>query len=61
MAFPNEQDEKESRVAVDDVPGRMLMALDRAGNKRFLRCDEDGFLLCKVVQVDEEELEVSED
>jgi len=51
----------ESRIEIDGIPGRMLMALDLEGNKRFLRCDEDGFLLCKVVQVDEEELEVAEE
>ena len=52
------EEELETRVEVGDVPARMLTALDLSGKRRFLRCDKDGFLLCKVVQVDEEELEV---
>lgn len=48
-------DDLEQRVAIDDVPGRMLMGIDEDGNKRFLRCDEDGFLLCKIVESEEEE------
>lgn len=47
----------EERVAIDNIPGRMLMALDPDGNKRFVRCDEEGFLICKVVQADKSELE----
>lgn len=52
-----ENEEKEGRTAIDGVPGRMMMGIDAQGNKRFLRCDEDGFLLCKVVQIDKEEIE----
>ncbi len=48
-------DDLETRVEVDSVPGRMLMALDADGNKRFLRCDAEGFLICKVISVDESE------
>jgi hypothetical protein len=53
--------DKEGRIEIDGVAGRMLMGLDVHGNKRFLRCDEDGFLLVKVAIVDPEELEVNED
>lgn len=56
-----EDPEKEGRIEVEGVPARMLMGMDRNGNKRLLRCDEEGFLLCKVVAVDAEELEVAED
>ena len=55
----NELEDLEERVSIDDVPGRMLMGIDEDGNKRFLRCDEDGFLICKVVDV--EKAEVVED
>lgn len=53
--------EKETRVSIGDVAGRMLMALDLDGERRFLRCDKEGYLLCKVVMVDEEEVEVAEE
>ena len=46
----------EERVEIDNVPGRMMMGLDADGRKRFLRCDEDGFLICKVVIVEESEV-----
>jgi len=52
--------DKEERVEIGSVPARMLMALDGDGNRRFLRCDEDGFLLCRVVQTDEAEFEVTD-
>ena len=55
------EEEREERVAIDDVPGRMLMGLDLNGDKRFLRCDDEGFLLCKVVLIGEEEVEVAEE
>lgn len=61
MAEETFEEEKENRVAIDDVPGRMLMGLDTNGQKRFLRCDPEGFLLCKAVPVDAEELEVTEE
>lgn len=48
--------DKEERVEIDGIPARMLMGVDEDGNKRFLRCDEDGFLLCKVVGVEEFEI-----
>ena len=48
---------KEERVEVDSVPGRMLMALDEDGNKRFLRCDEDGFLICRVISTEKADVE----
>ena len=47
-------EEREERVEVDGVPTRVLMGIDANGNKRIIRCDEDGFLLVKAVQVDEE-------
>ena len=50
-------DDLESRVEIDSVPARMLMGIDADGNKRFLRCDEDGFLLCKVTSEEEGEIE----
>ena len=50
-------DDLETRVEIDSVPARMLMGVDADGNKRFLRCDEDGFLLCKVVTVDAGDIE----
>ena len=50
-------DDLESRVEIDSVPARMLMGIDADGNKRFLRCDEDGFLLCKVETADDGEME----
>ncbi len=52
-----ENEEKEGKVAVDGVPCQMLMGVDKSGNKRLLRCDEDGFLLCRVTQIDREEIE----
>ena len=52
--MPSELGDLEERVAIGDVPARMLMGIDEDGNRRFLRCDEDGFLLCKVVAEEEE-------
>ena len=52
-----ENEEKEGRVELDGVPARVLMGVDGNDNKRILRCDEDGYLLCKVVQIDPEEIE----
>ena len=54
MAVENE----EERVEIDSVPGRMLMGIDANGNKRFIRCDEDGYLLCKVITDESGEIEV---
>jgi len=51
----------ETRIEVQGVPARMLMALDLEGHRRFLRCDEDGFLLCKVISVEEADLEVADE
>ena len=50
-------DDLETRVEIDGVPARMLMGVDADGNKRFLRCDENGFLLCKVTFDEEGEIE----
>lgn len=50
-------DDLETRVEIDSVPGRMLMALDEDGNKRFVRCDENGFLLCKVADAVDGEMD----
>ena len=52
-----ENEEKEGRVDIDGVPARMLMGIDPNGNKRLVRVDEDGYLLCKVAQIDQEEIE----
>jgi len=49
-------DDLEARVEIDSVPARLLMGIDADGNKRFLRCDEDGFLLCKVATADDGEI-----
>ncbi|MFC1924298.1 hypothetical protein ACFLXA_02910 [Chloroflexota bacterium] len=49
--------EKEGRVDIDGVPARILMGVDDDGEKRILRCDKDGFLICKVVSLDREEIE----
>jgi len=40
--------EKEGRADIEGVPARMLMGIDDDDNKRFLRCDQDGFLLVKI-------------
>ena len=34
--------------------------MDRNGHKRFLRCDEDGFLLVRAVATEEKQLEVED-
>ena len=52
-------DDLETRVEIDGVPARLLMGIDADGNKRFLRCDEDGFLIVKAIGVDQ--AEVAED
>ena len=52
-----ENEEKEGRTDLEGVPARVLMGIDRHGNKRILRCDEDGFLLCKVIQIEPEVIE----
>lgn len=54
--MPSELGDLEERVSIGDVPARMLMGIDEDGNRRFLRCDEEGFLLCKVVDVEEAEV-----
>ena len=53
----NELGDMEDRVEIGGVPARMLMGIDADGNKRFLRCDEEGYLICKVVAIDAGELE----
>lgn len=38
-------EEKEGRVIVDGSPARVVCGVDQSGNKRMLRCDQDGYLL----------------
>ena len=52
-----ESTEKETRITLDGVPARVLMGIDPSGEKRILRCDEDGYLIVKTVSIDEEEIE----
>jgi len=49
--------EKEGRTTIDGVPVRLLAGVDGSGNYRILRCDADGYLLCKVVAADEADFE----
>ena len=52
-----ENEEKEGRTDLDGVPAQALMGIDQNGNRRFVRVDEDGYLLCKVVPIEAEEIE----
>ena len=56
MAVDDYLADQETRTQIDGVPGRLLMGVDADGNKRFLRCDENGFLLCKVAEDDSGEI-----
>lgn len=53
----DELDKGEQRVEIGGVAGRLLMAIDEDGKKRFLRCDEDGFLICRVMSTEKSDVE----
>jgi len=46
-----------NQVEVNGIATRHLMGVDPEGNSQPLKCDEDGYLLVKVVVIDAGELE----
>lgn len=52
-----ENEEKEGKVLLEGSPIRVMAGKDPSGNKRILRCDEEGYLLCKVVPISQEVIE----
>ena len=51
---------EEERVLIEGMPGRMLLGIDADGHRRFIRCDEHGFLLCKVISAEEADFDEGE-
>ena len=51
---------EEERMEIEGIPGRMLLGIDSEGHRRFLRCDEYGFLLCKVISAEKADFDEGE-